>query len=420
MYKKHMEFVSSDPKHFAIKEMFIEDDSKQRLYKEGAKNLGIHIGQLKLFYTELTFFLFFWDKIEYKFPIILYIGAGGAGNGGGKHIVKLAKMFPTFTFYLYDTGKFNINEDNMEETQRSPEDYRSIENDFTLTEDEESNGDRIFMRRRYFEKKDIEEFKLLQESRGVYLISDIRTTEDPDPKATPTNDDVLRDMKMQEEWVIEIEPIHSLLKFRTQFNDNTDRNEDLAFESLDGHIMKQLFAGRNSTEMRLIPRKGPDNKYVKRVYSSLWLERIAAQINYERSTSVYINPTLEKGHIIAETLYNDFDSTAATYLVEKYLIKMKLDEIKEKLLNTKNTEKIVILESKISNIKTIIQNKKTIDINDTEMVKSLIEDSKSRYGFSGAIFAEIFEEIESYCFKGGKGAGQIKTLRKSEFKSTKK
>ena len=172
--------------------------------------MGLHLGQRKLLLTEVNFLTGHGNLSKN----IVYIGAAP-----GHHIEFLSTLFPNHTFYLYDPRDFSIKQNS-----------------------------KIFIFQKYFEINDI---NFLDD---FILISDIR--QNINVKLMSQDEIcniVMEDMTLQKNWVINLKPKASLLKFRIPLFCNT-------FEYLDGKIIEQPWAPESTFETRLIVGKELSNK----------------------------------------------------------------------------------------------------------------------------------------------------------------
>jgi hypothetical protein len=182
-----------------------------KIYSKFVTN--IHRGQLKLLLCEI-FYLTKIHKLEIVKPdsIVVYVGAGP-----GHHLLKLIELFPNFKYHLYDT--------------RFDEKLKELSN--------------VKLHLRFFTREDCEQYK----DKNIIFISDIRHPSmgdygEPSPKQNPI---IIRDQKMQKEWVNIIKPYASLLKFRLPW-----LTDDQPYNYLNGQVFVQPYAPRNSTETRLL------------------------------------------------------------------------------------------------------------------------------------------------------------------------
>jgi len=192
---------------------------------------NIHIGQRKLLITELDFL----TKFGHLGTEIVYAGAAP-----GQHISILIELFPNHTFHLWDPLPISI--------KSSP---------------------KVIIRNKRF---DAEASKMygggVFQTKGVLFISDIRTS----PPESGTNktsqssvveygkltaeqqakfeEGVDLDNRNQAGWVLDMNPIASLLTFRIPFN-----YDKPAYLYIQGNIVVQAWAAPSSAETRYISNR---------------------------------------------------------------------------------------------------------------------------------------------------------------------
>lgn len=183
-------------------------------------------GQLKLLINEIRFLT---EDIEIhnmkdKEFTIVYIG-----SGKGFHIPFLIKLYE----------KYNINWVFFDPNGHCDK----------LYEFQKLSDKNITIRDELFLDNNIEEFRNVE---NLILISDIRSTQstrdnllDIDPKTQ----DLLNDYKIQNNFLKELKPMFSLLKFRLPFPD--DWKDGYSFEKPIGKEYMQAFQKRASTEFRI-------------------------------------------------------------------------------------------------------------------------------------------------------------------------
>ena len=216
-------------------------DVQHREFQNMFHSYNCHIGQLKLFYTLFEFLVIcHTQNIDLGNSIVLYIGAAPGDN-----IYAVSKFFPEVIFALYDPRLFSKN---------LLQDDRFIIN----SEDKgwfklDTCDDVIKLAKRIGKK-------------NILYISDIRVD---------TNEDnIKKDMLLQQETVFRLKPLAYMLKFRlpyvkpgddtfldynlpsnysTIINSMTTKKDPLRlFHYLAGDIYLQLYPPVRSTETRLI------------------------------------------------------------------------------------------------------------------------------------------------------------------------
>jgi hypothetical protein len=247
---------------------------------------GIHIGQRKLFLSELQFLTNLYKQIDTtKTHYIVYAGAAPAN-----HTFYLASFFDCFKFILVDPNKFD-----MMVYGRSSLKYQNINyeagyryllskynTEIETVEKSEwlniiKNSDlKIFIIEDYFTDELAEMFSVFK----PVFISDIRTNQnenivsDDISDMTPTDLDILWNSAMQLNWCHLIKCSGFMLKFRVPFYERTNISiEDYhkpalekakeygidfihdysqqKFNYLNGSVYIQAFPGAPSSETRL-------------------------------------------------------------------------------------------------------------------------------------------------------------------------
>lgn len=216
-YRKWDEIIIESGIKFDRSMLRLKSNAARREYysRKNQKELkyAVHWGQRKLLLSELEFLVFFWDPDKVQNPIIVYAGAAG-----GEHIPILPKLVPQIKkLHLYDPSPFHI-----KESEKIKIYHKKFTNEDAL---KWSNRDDIF------------------------FISDIRTA---DYKVLTPNENekkILKDMKMQKEWVSIMNPVEALLKFRLPYPDFGEKIVPYFY----GHVFLQPWAPPTSTETRLVP-----------------------------------------------------------------------------------------------------------------------------------------------------------------------
>lgn len=289
------------------------EDSPRTKYKNRGRfgDFGTvpHWGQRKLMLSEIQFFTNYWNPQTHPTPLCVYAGAAT-----GTHIPFLSDLFPTFTFHLYDPSPFSI---------------------------QETDKIRIFTGQNgYFTTEIARQYK--EGRKNIFFVSDIRTADwrqnykdqckakghDPSDflldeehksisrtSSQTTEQQVWNDMLMQQEWVMEMDPEHALLKFRLPWPvDATDQN----VEYLKGTVYWQAWAPHTSTETRLKPiRNETTHLYEKMSWSILKYEEQCFHHNIvTRESSKFTNFL---SSIDFPELLDDFDSMAEVWILYNYL-----------------------------------------------------------------------------------------------------
>lgn len=281
----------------------------QKRTEEEKRKAPIYFGQAKLGFMLLQFINTFYDPVEHEDAIILYIGAAP-----GINIAVVAKMYPMITFELYDSSVFS---DLVNECKN------------------------INVHNKLFEEGDVEIWKKKrEEGKNIFLVSDIRNT-DYKIYFTPTREEQTRndnlvtvDMRLQENWVINIDPIYASLKFRLPWYEDWSPQGSEIFNYLDGLVMPQVFESPTSSETRLVTFKSSDGVYKKRNWSTILYQDTCSYHNKITRTSVKfenilhsIDTKIELNSPIAIELglNNDFDSTISSVIILDYLEKFNIN-----------------------------------------------------------------------------------------------
>lgn len=280
-------------------------------------------GQLKLMLMEMQFLNMYWNSNEIPNPIVLYIGAASGKKG---HMDFLAKLYPAVHFVLYDGEPITTHAPNIEIHQK------------------------------LFDDDDVKKWK--QYGNRIFLISDIRriaySSEVLDYGSTEEiaeNEKLVQeDMKLQENWVLEINPVQAFLKFRLPYWYGKMMNQtlDQTFSYLDGIVYLQPWIGATSSEARLVPTKffvpaadasaAPTWKYRKIDWNIKTYEDMMFYHNSEvREKFEFINPINNTTNPVFPELglNNEYDSILSVYIVIDYLKKIGVtptDKRVEKLM----------------------------------------------------------------------------------------
>ena len=271
---------------------------------KGAKS-SAKWGQLKLLISEINFLNLYWNPELVKKPQLVYVGAAP-----GDHIVVLAQLFPWITFHLYDNRAF------------CP-DLEKCEN--------------VRINLRYFDQTDLNSWSGRND---LFFMSDIRNlVYNPDQRVDLKQREKLEresqaiidaDMTLQMNWVTQIKPVKSLLKFRLPHSYDWLVKEKPTYSYLDGSVFIQPWGRPNSTECRLVPLDDLSIRewdYIKHegqmVYHNL--------INRSRETGYkyQLKPLDDVG------LTQDYDSTYTIYVIQTYLTKIN------KPSNQENVNKLI-------------------------------------------------------------------------------
>lgn len=271
--------------------------------RKGEVKKSIKWGQLKLLVTEVQFLTLYWDPAQVPHPFLVYVGAAD-----GTHIAVLQKMFPWFTFHLYDP-RSDVND--KAKIPGSAFD-RILE-----------GNERIVIHRKAFGDEDIAEW---QNRKDVFFVCDIRsTTYNRDETLTDAeqvvNEDLVwEDMLRQQAWVKAIRPVKAHLKFRLPYSYKFIKATGKTRAYLDGLVYIQPWGPQTTTECRLVP----NDTLSPRDWDYEVHERMMFHHNsVAREDGLFANPITGGNERIGPTigLYNDYDSTLTAVIVMEYLIK---------------------------------------------------------------------------------------------------
>lgn len=256
-----------------------KDINKRLPYHPNTKipRTSIHIGQRKLFISELRFLT------EFTFPnketIVIYAGAAP-----GSHILHLSSLFPTCKFLLVDPAPFEI------PTTQAIQ-HKNTETTLSFLESMKTSPEKLWMINDYFTDNLAEQIRTVF-NQDYLFISDIRTNTGRQAPNTnnsnsfqPDTVDILWNMAQQLIWTIILEPRMCLFKFRHPFysddpvrshkglqekKDVFDKAKELALKAglgeidflqnaknktlvyFNGQVQLQAWAGETSTETRLV------------------------------------------------------------------------------------------------------------------------------------------------------------------------
>lgn len=270
-----------------------------------------HWGQRKLILPEMKFFTDYWDPKQVPHPLCVYAGAAS-----GTHITLLAELFPAFEFHLYDPSPFSILETDQIKiftgqehgffTLEVAKKYKKCNNVFFISDIRTADWKRN--RETEYAKLGVE----LGEKVEEHIKLDVHDRADQ-----KTEQDVWEDMKLQESWVLEMQPIESLLKFRLPW---PKKNQDIFVSYLNGIVYWQPWAPHTSTETRLKPLRNPKTNQLEQKQWNI--------IDYEEKCFYHNCVTREnklfmlngfQNALDPPELLNDFDSVAEAYILQEYL-----------------------------------------------------------------------------------------------------
>jgi hypothetical protein len=234
--KKHSYFYAKQSENeipFNL-DINLDDTKLQATYDATYQPLtNVHMEQRKLLLSQIQLLNEYYKTYNTnnsKIPLLIYVG-----SAPGIHLLYLHKMFPNVKFVLYDNAKFfdklktikDINNNNVFEIH----DNEYIRDIFTNEVASEL-------------KYDLTKYDIL-------FVSDIRVSAD-------TNDEfeqnIMDDMRKQEEWVRIIKPTLSLLKFRFPFN----AKDNISY--INGKLLYSIWRSPKSSESILLIHQNEINE----------------------------------------------------------------------------------------------------------------------------------------------------------------
>ncbi|XWV24893.1 mg18 protein [Tupanvirus deep ocean] len=245
---------------------------ESRKIKSRHQKINLHLGQLKLFFSELLFLTKYIKDVNK----VLYVGAAA-----GYHISKLADLFPDVVFDLWDPGRFDLQERNNIKIFNYP-----------------------------FTNESARTYAINKEK--ILFMSDIRTLTIAKMLKSEQNDKVdeivEEDMLKQAQWVKIINPVYAYLKFRLPWYSSKSKY-------LKGTIYLQPYSPL-STEARLMTNNY--NDYVvhdnvdydeKMAYFNRAIRPFQLSVRWENILNKY-------------DLLNTWDTVLSLYITDYYLRKM--------------------------------------------------------------------------------------------------
>jgi hypothetical protein len=252
------------------------------------KGHKLHLGQLKLFFSELIFLTLFakpGDKV-------IYVGAAP-----GYHTTKLADLFPDVNFDLWDPREFEV------EPRKNIKLYNEFFTDTSANTYLQNN---------------------IQNNERILFMCDLRTLKIGTYKKFKNIDKmdelVDDDMKMQRRWCRIIKPYYAYLKFRLPY-------EIPKTKYLSGTIYLQPYT-KVSTETRLLTNNYDDEI----IYDNMeFQDKLAYHNGYTRCNSKHYN--LWKNIMTKYNLVNNWDNALALHITHFYLEKIKNSDSEEDVGN---------------------------------------------------------------------------------------
>jgi hypothetical protein len=321
-------------KILSFDDLIINKNSKKEPYKkqDAAMKSSVGWGQRKLFFSELEFLIFHWNKEKIPNPTCLYVGAAE-----GTHIPFLSSMFPDIIFHLYDPRDFSF------DGSKNLVIFKEFFTDETAKKYSGRN-DIIFIS----DIRTIDYKKAFKDSlakRGIIKfdfhenpIGDSLLIEQAREESSKLVEEIIwNDMLKQQEWTLLINQEEALLKFRLPYILD---GKDIICDYLKGVVYWQIYQLPRSTETRLKPTRGPDGNYQISQWSCKEYEELCFYHNTQvREKITYMNPlTNQKEPIDAPELMNDYDTVVEAFLLKTYLDTInKNDDIVSNVLTLSKT-----------------------------------------------------------------------------------
>lgn len=266
MFKNQPAIYTVEDIEYSLK--YQENNNRKDLY-------NIHMnGQVKLLLNEIRFLNedvemknFINDKIR-----ILYIG-----SGKGFHIPYLIQLYNKYDI-IWEFYDPNGHCDNLNKIEKK-------------------NPQKIKIHNTYFTDKNIEYYKYNE--RKLIFISDIRSIDEN--KKEPSTINLLNDYQLQNNILIQLKPMFSLVKFRMPFPD--DWKTEYNFLKPIGKEYIQAFTKPSSTEFRIF------------INSIITFEKISSPSvlkKYEEKLYWYNNVyriTNKNDLVIASYIINEYNKT---------------------------------------------------------------------------------------------------------------
>ena len=246
-------------REWSILDFFLRDNTPYVNARKGDV-ATVNISILKQFLTELFFLTYFWDPSDVENPLVVIVG-----SGSGKHYQLLSQLFPMVEFHLYDYVEFEIEGNENIITSNAPFDPSEYEN------------------------------------QKVYFISHIKS------------DDRVNDMKLQEEWISNLNLVKSMIRYDVNY-----------VEYFDGYYLIPPW-DNYSYELYLIPT----NNLIKRkldlkiIQRKLWYHYHIV-VEYHNYLNIFTNDWTPYNQ---EKLINTrWDDTWTMSILRDYLVKMSGDD----------------------------------------------------------------------------------------------
>jgi hypothetical protein len=266
---------------------------------------NVHMGQRKLLLSEIQLITEYYKNNTIN-PIVLYVGAAP-----GTHLITLSIMFPNVYFILYDGAKF----DPVLRNYPKVYDIHEGKSGFVTTDT-------------------IKAIKSKLNPNNLLFISDIRLG---DEDKTKFENNIVKDMEVQEEWIGILKPKLSLLKFRMSYN--MKHGDKLKYTK--GDILYGVWPKGTSGETRLLVKQNDIPKKINYDFKD-YEETMFFHNKYQRPFCFEEMPDAIKDHIFvkANNYCPCYDCLAELSILHKYSLLTKQDftfVVKEfRKLNKKN------------------------------------------------------------------------------------
>jgi len=266
---------------------------------------NVHMGQRKLLLSEIQLITEYYKNNSIN-PVVLYVGAAP-----GTHLITLSIMFPKVYFILYDGAKF----DPVLRNYPNVYDIHEGKSGFVTTDT-------------------IKAIKTKLNPNNLLFISDIRLG---DEDKTKFENNIAKDMEMQEEWIDILKPKLSLLKFRMSYN--MKHGDKLKYTK--GDILYGVWPKGTSGETRLLVKQNDIPRKINYDFKD-YEETMFFHNKYQRPFCFEEMPEAIKDHIFvkANNYCPCYDCLAELSILHKYALLTKQDftfVVKEfRKLNKKN------------------------------------------------------------------------------------
>ena len=322
---------------FTSKDLIISSDTPRDAYHRRNTEIKtvIHWGQRKLYLSEVEFFALHWNQVTNPNPLCVYAGAAP-----GTHITLLSEMFPSFTFHLYDPHPIEIKETDKIKifsgyfTDDIAKQYANRNDVFFISDirsvDYKEN------QKKALAKRGITKFDTNGNPVGsVNVIKE--ATKEADLQ---TEKEVWQDMLTQQNWILIMNPVEALIKFRLPYSlDGKDRK----VQYLKGIVYWQAWSPSTTSETRLKPTRNAAGAYEIADWSILEYEQWCFYQNSSvRENNKYKNIfTNTDDPIDPPELLNDYDSTAEAMILKLYFEKMGVTNPTSIFTNVKKLSKLI-------------------------------------------------------------------------------